>query len=458
MKNILSNKDKIIIAIITLLVLSALSYGGYAIFYKRTENVQVQNKVYTCPMHPQIISDHPGQCPICGMDLVLKTSETSSEMQTKQDTASKDIMEVKLSPSQQVLANVQTVKIGMKQFSGEKAFNGYVKVNEKNFSQIATPVAGKIVKLYVNFEGETVSKGQPVAEIYSPDLVATQKEYLIALDNYNQVQKSGNQFATEQASSLLESTRMRLRYWELTPEQIGTIEKTREIKYSSTIYSKYSGVITKKYFNVGHWAMAGEAIFDLDDLSTVWVIANIYESDIQYIKSGQTAEIYSSAYPDEVMNAKINFVNPVFNPDSRTLEVRIDVANRNYKLKPDMYVKVKINTYVNYTLAVPKNAVIRTGERNVVYIQKEPGVYVPKEVQISYDQDGYYAVISGLKEGDIIVSSGGFLIDSESQIQMGMTSGHEGHNMNTKNEDDYKINPGQDIMKDIDQKNQTHQH
>jgi Cu(I)/Ag(I) efflux system membrane fusion protein len=454
MKNILSNKNKIIIALLALLVVSVLSYGGYVTFFKRAENVQAQNKVYTCPMHPQIISDHPGQCPICGMTLVLKTTELGSEIQTKQDTTVKDLMEVKLSPSQQVLANVQTMKVGMKQFSGEKTFNGYIKVNEKNFSQIATPVAGKIVKLYVNFEGETVGKGQPVAEIYSPDLVATQKEYLIALDNYNQVQKSGNEFATEQASSLLESARMRLRYWELTPEQIGTLEKTREIKYSSTIYSKYSGVITKKYFNVGHWAMAGEAIFDLDDLSTVWVIANIYESDIQYIKSGQTAEIYSSAYPDEVMNAKINFVNPVFNPDSRTLEVRIDVANRNYKLKPDMYVKVKINTYVNYTLAVPKNAVIRTGERNVVYVQKESGVYVPREVQISYEQDGYYAVTSGLKDGDIVVSSGGFLIDSESQIQMGMTSGHEGHNMNTNNDEDNKINPGQDIMKDMDQKNQ----
>lgn len=200
--------------------------------------------------------------------------------------------------------------------------------------------------------------------------------------------------------------------------------------------------------------MAGEAIFDLDDLSTVWVIANIYESDIPYIKTGQTAEIYSVAYPNDVIAAKINFVNPVFNPDSRTLEVRIDVANKNYKLKPDMYVKVKINTYVNYTLAVPKNAVLRTGERNVVYIQKEPGVYVPREVQISYEQDGYYAVTSGLKDGDIVVSSGGFLIDSESQIQMGMTSGHEGHNMNTNNDEDNKINPGQDIMKDMDQKNQ----
>jgi Cu(I)/Ag(I) efflux system membrane fusion protein len=339
-----------------------------------------------------------------------------------------------------------------KQFSGEKNFNGYVKIDEKNFANIATPVSGKIIKMYVDFEGQFVSKGQPVAEIYSPELVSTQKEYLLALNNYERVSKSGNQLATEQAKEMLDASRNRLTYWEFTDKQFEELERTGTVKNSITIYSKYSGVVTKKYALPGHWAMAGENLLDVADLSTVWVIANIYESDIQYIKSGQTAQILSSSYPNKEMYAKINYVNPVINPDTRTLEVRIDVANRNYKLKPDMYVKVKINTYVSTSLAVPKNAVIRNGDRDIVYVEKEKGVYVPREVTIGYEQDGYYAVTSGLKEGETVVSSGGFLIDSETQIQMGMQSGHEGHVMTSTNDDKIKINPDEDIMKDMQNK------
>jgi multidrug efflux pump subunit AcrA (membrane-fusion protein) len=276
---------------------------------------------------------------------------------------------------------------------------------------------------------------------------------LLALDNLHQVQNSGHHLAVEQAESLVDAAKRRLEQWEMSERQLEELERTHEVRNTLTQYARYSGVVTKKYVNAGHWAMAGENIFDVADMSTVWVIANVYESDIQYIHAGQTAMIYSAAYPDEVMTAKINYINPVFNQDSRTMEVRIDVSNKNYKLKPDMYVKVKLNTYAQQTIAVPKNSVIRTGERNIVYVEKEKGVYEPREVTISYEQDGYYAVTSGLKEGEIVVSSGGFLIDSETQIEEGMNSGHI-HDQN-KN-DDIKINPDQDIMKDMESKNKKH--
>ncbi|MGA2668325.1 MAG: efflux RND transporter periplasmic adaptor subunit [Ignavibacteria bacterium] len=445
------NNKKIIILIIILLAVIGLGYGGYRLFFSNNGEI-TQAEVYTCPMHPQIISDHPGQCPICGMDLVIKKVSNIAPQEQQNQQPQGDLMEVKLSPSQQVLANVQTAKVVSKQFSGEKNFNGYVKIDEKNFANIATPVSGKIIKMYVDFEGQVVSKGQAVAEIYSPELVSTQKEYLLALNNYERVSKSGNQLAIDQAKEMLEASKNRLTYWEFTDNQFEELERTGTVKNSITIYSKYSGIVTKKYALPGHWTMAGENLLDVADLSTVWVIANIYESDIQYIKSGQTAQILSSSYPNEEMYAKINYVNPVINPDTRTLEVRIDVANRGYKLKPDMYVKVKINTYVSNSLAVPKNAVIRNGDRDIVYVEKEKGVYVPREVTIGYEQDGYYAVTSGLKEGETVVSSGGFLIDSETQIQMGMQSGHEGHVMTSNNDDKMKINPDQDIMKDMQTK------
>jgi len=452
---------KIVIGVLAAIVLIAGGYWGYITFVQKNDTVISDKEVYTCPMHPQIIQDRPGQCPICGMDLVKK-GEIDQEEQSDHDLDGADISSVKLSPSQQVLANVQTERVKTMQFQGEKTFNGYVKINESKFAHISTAVSGKIVKMFVSFEGEMVRKGQKVLEIYSPELVSTQKEYLLALDNFNQVKTSGNRLAIEQAQSLVSSSRERLILWEMTYGQIDELERTRSVKTTTIQYSKYSGIITKKYVHVGHWAMAGEDIYDVADLSSVWVIANIYESDMQYIKNGQTAEIYSTAYPDEVLRAKINFINPVFNPESRTLEVRIDVTNKDMKLKPDMYLKVKINTYATQSIGVPKNAVIRTGEHNYVYIEKEKGVYEPKEVHIGYEQDGFYAITSGLSEGDLVVTSGGFLIDSESQIQKGFTSGHENHDDNSKkeNNEELKINPNQDILKDMkDKKTETeHKH
>lgn len=454
----METKKKYIKIITVVSIAIILIVGSYYIYVNTIAKKDTENEVkelYTCPMHPQIIQDRPGQCPICGMDLVKKNIEKNDTSASGNN--SEDMNSIKLSPSQQVLANVQTERVRVMQFQGEKTFNGYVKINETKFAHISTSVSGKIVKMFVNYEGQPVRKGQPVLEIYSPELVATKKEYLLALNNLNQVNKSENSFAIEQAESLVRSARERLSQWEMTSAQIEELERTEDPTINTIQYSKYSGIVTKKYVHVGHWATAGEDIYDVADLSTVWVIANVYESDMQYIKNGQIAEILSSAYPDEIMVARINFINPVFNPDSRTMEVRIDVTNSNLRLKPDMYVKVRINTYITQTIGVPKNAVIRTGEHNLVYIEKEKGIYEPRQVQISYEQDGYYAITSGLKEDEIIVTSGGFLIDSETQIQKGFTSGHENHGTN-KNNDELKINPDQDIMKDIQNKNQDLEH
>ena len=439
---------KVLITISSIILIAVIVFGSYELFFKKTEENVTGKTLYTCPMHPQIVSDHPGQCPICGMDLVIKTS---TEGDGKSDNPGKvDLTGVKLSPSEQVLANVQTVKVQNKVFSGEKTFNGYVKINEKNFSHLSSPVSGRIDRMYADFEGQYIRKGEPIFDIYSPELVSSQKEYLLALDNYHRVSEGNQTFATEQAASLLKSSRERLSNWEFTLKQFEEIEKTKQPVNTITIHARHSGYITKKYVNVGHWASAGEDIYDVADLSTVWVIADVYESDVRLIKRGQRVEIIPASYPDKPLAAKVNYIDPVFNPDSRTLEVRIDVNNPGDFLKPDMYVKIKINTYSGENLAVPKNAVLRTGEKNYVYVEKEKGVYVPRNVDIGYEQDGYYAVTSGLKEGETVASQGGFLIDSETQIEQGFMSEHK---MNNNSEDKPKINPGQDIMKDMEKKN-----
>jgi membrane fusion protein, copper/silver efflux system len=450
-----SNKNKFILIVISVLVvLSVLSYFGYK-YVTKPKDLTKSSEIYTCPMHAQIIQDHFGSCPICGMDLVLKTAVDTMSQSDKQ-MKDYNINQVKFSPSQQVLANVQTEIVKTKVFSGEKSFNGIVKLNEQNFAHISARISGRIIKMFLSYEGQYVRKGQPVFELYSPELIATEKEFLLAIRNYDKVSKSGSEFATGQAKSLVDASRSRLHYFEMTESQINEIETSGEIKESTIIYSGYSGTVTKKYVNQGHWAMDGETIYDVADMSSVWVIANIYESEVKYIKTGQLAEIISNSYPGDVMVAKINFINPVFNSDSRTMEVRMNVSNPNYKLKPDMFVKVKINTFADMTLAVPKNSVIRTGEKDIVYIELENGVYIPKVINILYEQEGYYAVSGDIKEGDKVVSSGGFLIDSETQIQKGFNSGHEQNQNNSDN--DIKINPNQNIMKDMENQNKNHKH
>ena len=195
-----NNTLKIVFAVLMIAILIVGGYWAYLHFWGAKPDI-TNNDDYTCPMHQQISSDRPGQCPICGRDLVKRSSLKGTESQTYKDSTGM-LKYVKFSPSQQVLANVQTVKVKTMEFAGEKTFNGYVKMNEKGFSHIATPVSGKIVNMYVNFEGQSVSKGQPVLEIYSPELVSTQKEYLLALDNLHQVESSGHHLAVEQAESL----------------------------------------------------------------------------------------------------------------------------------------------------------------------------------------------------------------------------------------------------------------
>lgn len=444
----------------TLIILTiVVGLSIYYFVYSGKTDDSSEKDVYTCPMHPQIVQDHFGTCPICGMDLVLKSKLGEDEDYSEHDLSNLDLNTVKLSPSQVVLANVQTSPVTTKSFYNEKTFNGTVELNQKKFSFISSAAGGKVIKLYITFTGQYVKKGQPVLELYSPELITAQKEYLLALDNYNRILKSGDKFATEQAWSLLQSALNKLQRWELKPHQISELETSRNVRNTLTIYAGYSGVVMNKFVNQGQWIMEGQNIAELADLSTIWIIANIYETDMQYIKTGQTAEISTSAYPNESFTAKINFIEPIFDAQTRTLKVRFDMLNKDGKLKPDMFVKVKILTYVDNTLAVPKNSVLRKGETDIVYVQKEKGVYVPREIKIGYEQDGFYSVKQGLKEGEIVVSSGGFLIDSESQIQAGLNSGNSEHKKNGSKEEEFEIKPEQNIMRDLEnKKTNTHNH
>ncbi|HMS65634.1 MAG TPA: efflux RND transporter periplasmic adaptor subunit [Ignavibacteria bacterium] len=442
--------NRIIIVITTVLTVSVISFVIYKIFFQNdSKEILKSNELYVCPMHQQIRSDHPGVCPICNMDLVLKTSIENSEIDDSSSGVKKEIGEITISPAQQILANIHTETVKIKEYKKNLSFNGYIKTGENNMRHISTPVSGKIIKMYVNFEGQMVNKGDPAFEIYSPEIYSTEKEYILALQNYENVKESSYDLVKEQAEALIASTKTRLRLWEVTPSQIEELEQTKEARDHITVYSKYSGVITKKIDHEGHWAIAGEDVYDIVDMSTLWVIANVPESEINNIKLNQTAKITTVSYPGETFNAKINFISPMLNQETRTLEVRLDVLNRNYKLKPDMYVKIEIGS-ANYrwNIVIPRNAVLRTGKMDMVYIKKSQNVFSPKVVTIEGEMDGNYLITSGLSEGDEIVTSAGFLIDSESQIRHGTgLQNMEGMNMNKNEEPEF--NKDQDIMKDM---------
>ena len=440
------NKKIILIGIAVILIIAG-SYGIYHFAIKKTadkENTK-NAELYICPMHPQIHSDHPGTCSICGMDLVLKGGGDKTE----ESTVTTEVGELSLSPAEQVLANVKTqfVKSGMFDFT--ISANGVVKSRDDAARQISSPVKGKITKLYINYEGQKVGKGQKAFEVYSPELIATQREYILAYENYNNLQESSYKGLVESSASILEAARQRLKLWFVNDRQIEELQESKKIKNSLTYYAEYSGVVTKKYINEGSWVMEGATLADVVDLSSVWVMANIYEYELSSIKIGQMAEIKVSGYESELINGRIDYINPFVNPDTRTVEVRMTVANRGFVLKPEMYVKINIATgKTTNSISVPKTAVLRTGKMDMVYIKKTDNIFAPRMVVIEAEKDGNYFIKSGINEGDEIVISAGFLLDSESQIRMGGTKSHEGMDMPEKKNNDLEIKEG-DAMKDM---------
>jgi len=440
------NKKIILITVIIVLLIA----GGYGIYHFVFKNISgkeetKKSELYVCPMHPQIHSDHPGTCPICGMDLVLKGGEDKKD----ESAVKPEIGELSLSPSEQVLANVKTQIVQRENFDFSLTANGVVKSRDDAARQLSSPVKGKITKLYVNYEGQKVGKGQKAFEVYSPELIATQREYLLAYDNYNKLQESDYKIVSESAASILEASRQRLKLWFVNDRQIEELEETKKIKNSLIYYADYSGVVTKKYVNEGSWVMEGATLADVVDLSSVWVMANIYEYELSNIKIGQMAEIKVSGYESEIINGRIDYINPFVNPDTRTVEVRMTVSNRGFILKPEMYVKVNIETgKTSNSISVPKTAVLRTGKMDMIYIKKSGNIFAPRMVEIEAEKDGKYLIKSGINEGDEIVVSAGFLLDSESQIRMGGTKSHEGMDMPDKSKNDLEIKDG-DAMKDM---------
>jgi len=372
--------------------------------------------VYTCTMHPSVVSDKPGSCPICGMTLVKRTS---AAVPTNTNLAA-----VSLSPEQRVTANVKAVRVALDTHTGELVTTGRVTFDERRIAQVTSYTAGRIERLFVNFTGDSVRRGERVATIYSPELLATQQEYLLALENRERMRRAGFAGARSASEDLVESTRRRLNLFGMTAAQIAQLERTHKPIFATNIISSVSGVVTQKLAVEQQYVAQGQPLLEVADLSNVWVEADVYEQQLSSVHLGDRVEISVAAIPGRTFEGKVSFIVPVLAGATRTAKVRIDLANRGLQLKPDMYVNARIlGAPAPPHIMVPASAVIDRGQKQFVWVETQPGSYEPREVKTGGRHGEAIVIASGLSAGDVVVVEGGFLLDSEAQLR-GATGGH----------------------------------
>ena len=378
---------------------------------------------YTCPMHPFILSDKPGACPICGMTLVPKESQAAN----LSDNAARSLGMVSMNPTQRLMANVATEKVSRREFALDTLAVGKVTWDERKVARVSSRIGGRVEKLHVDFTGTRVVKGQPLLEIYSPDLVAAQREYLVALKGIERLGDSPYEDAREMSRSLVDASRTRLKLWGVTDGQLEELARTKEPKTVFAVFAPRSGVVTERLVTAGQYVMEGTALYSIAEMDPVWVQAEVHAFEIQRVPVGTSAVVTTQAYPGREFRGKVTFVDPYLNVETRTVKVRVDLPNPGWILKPDMFVRVAFKGRKGTVLAAPESAVLVTGERAMSWVEVEPNTFEPRMTRVGARANGYYEILSGLSEGDTVVTSAGFLIDSESQLKGGTSDPHAGH-------------------------------
>jgi Cu(I)/Ag(I) efflux system membrane fusion protein len=461
LKNVFPKDAKslaILIAIIILVFLIGMFAGGdsgsESVHNHESESSQAQT--WTCSMHPQIQQPGPGQCPICGMDLIPVSSNDSENL---------DYRQIKLSKTAQKLASIQVMPVERKFVTTEIRMVGKIEYDETRLKYITAWVPGRIDRMFVDYTGTTVRKGDHLVELYSPELLSTQQELIQSIKS---AESSGSKMLQQNVFAIKE----RLRLWGLTESQIDNIAKSGQVSDHITIYTPMSGIVIHKDGLQGMYVKTGTRIYTIADLSQLWVKFDAYESDVTWIRYGQEVEFETETYPGEKFTGRISFIDPVLNEKTRTVKVRVNVNNKDGKLKPGMFasaiVKSKIaaggkvmdpslagkwispmhpeiikdkpgqcdvcgmdlvraeklgyvssqNIEKEASIVIPASAPLITGKRAIVYVQVQgkEGVFEGREVVLGPRAGNYYIVKEGLKEGEMVVVNGNFKIDSAIQI------------------------------------------
>lgn len=390
----------------TLILIAGIGIGW--IFFSgssgKKENSSVSTKktaqIWTCSMHPQIRQDHPGKCPLCGMDLIP----------LQQHAENQEPNVITLSPEAMQTANIQTSPVTKGAGTKDIRLYGRVESDERAVSVLPAHVPGRIDKLFVNFTGDRVTKGQTIALIYSPALVQAQQELLEAKKLNGSV------------PGALEAAREKLRQWKLSASQIAAIENSGHLVSEFEVKASASGIVTKKLVNQGDYVAQGNPVYELTDLSRLWVLFDVYETDLPWIKNGSKIDYELQSAPGKIFSGTISFVSPIVDSRSRTVKIRVEVPNRSSLFKPGMLASGLLHTTLQGNkneLSIPRSAVLWTGTRSVVYV-KVPDTSTPsfkmRNVVLGADLGESIIVTQGLQVGEEIVTNGVFSVDAAAQL------------------------------------------
>jgi len=359
-------------------------------------------EIWTCSMHPQIMQPEPGDCPICGMDLIPTESGVDGLA----------LNEIKMTKNAMALADVRTSVVGneMAENDGTISLSGKIKMNEEENAVQASYFDGRIERLNINFEGQEVRKGQLLATIFAPNLVAAQQELITASS------------LKESQPALYNAVRNKLKFWKLSESQINSIEESGKVRENFPIYATVSGTVSEKMTSEGDYVKQGQPIVKVSNLNSVWAEFDAYENQISEFKKGQKIKITTNAYPNKEFDATVSFIDPVLNTQTRTVTVRANLKNSEGTFKPGMFVTGKVESKsINSEaqLSIPASAVMWTGERSLVYLKTNPNepIFQMQEVTLGNRVGDIFSVVSGLQSGDEIVTNGTFTVDAAAQLQ-----------------------------------------
>lgn len=464
-----------LVIILALILLTAYRYGykipllreipffsqGHEHEWRPVLTAEGEIDYWTCAMHPSVKMKEPGSCPICGMDLIPVTNKpdpgkepdaVQAEKEEPADTGDEGMSDMEgmdhskhgtgvppapakdgetesgftVSPERQQMIGVKTEPVEIRPMEKSIRTVGRVTLDETRTEQVHTRFSGWIDKLYADYTYQHVEKGDPLFSIYSPELVSTQQEYLLALRSNEILADSEFPEISGGANSLLDAAKRRLELWDISAGQIRELGETGRVKDSLVIYSPVSGVVIEKNVFQNMYVEPGTNLYTIADHSNVWVEVDIYENEIPLVKLGDEAAMTLASFPGEEFRGKITFVSPHLDMKTRTAMARVEFPNPDLKLLPEMYADVNIDIPLGEKLTIPESAVLRTGKQDIVFVDKGGGNMEIKRVELGQKSDGYYEVLKGLSEGEKVVSRANFLIDSESKIQAAIASWDEG--------------------------------
>jgi len=378
------------------------------------------------PMNPNEVYDHPGKSRM-GMDLVPVYEDEGSESGV-----------VKISGTVQQNMNVKMAVVRKRNLRSQVITNGILKTDERKEYIVTTKISGWVDKLFVNYTGQKVKKGQKLIDIYSPELVAAQQEFITALSYAKSVEKSSDPNVSTSGEDLINNSIRKLELLDVNKEEINRLRTTKEVRKYVTLYAPFDGTVIHKMVTEGEKINRGTPLLKIANLSNLWLIADVYEYELSKIQLGSQADIKFNYLPGKTFNQPVTFIYPTLDAKTRTVKVRIDIPNYNDELKPDMFATIVINgkdlgTYP----VVPEEAIIRSGQKNILILALGDGKFKPVEVKLGNYADGFYQILNGIKENDMIVVSAQFLIDSESSLKAALNqfSSDAGKNSDMSNMD-----------------------